>query len=310
MVLNRPQVLMAVKSLPCPAQQFIQDVSADLRDLTEFYSISFSPTSLTRKLDYIKDRRAELDKIDFDQLDQEGQIDWLLIRGFLKRQERQLHAASEKVKELHHLLGSWAPSLIQICEDRQRVLPVDGQTVAGHLARAQVEIRSLCESIKAGKTTAKTTKEKLAAERAAQAVTELQNHMQEWVEFYNGYDPLLSWWIAEPWKELPTCMSAYADLIREKLVGIEDKDEIIGQPVGRQALLDELEAEVIAYSPEELIEIAEREYAWCEKEMIRASEKLGFKDWHDGLEHVKTTYVPPGEQPLVRMSAMQCNHVC
>ena len=35
---------------------------------------------------------------------------------------------------------------------------------------------------------------------------------------------------------------------------------------------------MIPYSPEELVEIAEREFAWCEAEMKKASKEMGFGD--------------------------------
>lgn len=77
-----------------------------------------------------------------------------------------------------------------------------------------------------------------------------------------------------------------------------DNDPIIGEPIGRQALLDALEYEMIPYSPEELIEIANQEFAWCETEYRRAAKDLGFgDDWRKALEHVKGLYVKPGDQP-------------
>jgi uncharacterized protein (DUF885 family) len=92
--------------------------------------------------------------------------------------------------------------------------------------------------------------------------------------------------------------------VREKLVGVDpdDEDAIIGDPTGRAELLGLLECEMIPYTPEELVEIAGREYAWCLGEMLRASRELGFgDDWHAALGHVKTLSVEPGEQPqLVR----------
>ena len=44
--------------------------------------------------------------------------------------------------------------------------------------------------------------------------------------------------------------------MREKLVGIkaDDKTTIIGDPIGREALLEELRFEMIPYTPEELVE--------------------------------------------------------
>jgi uncharacterized protein (DUF885 family) len=86
----------------------------------------------------------------------------------------------------------------------------------------------------------------------------------------------------------------------------EGEDEpIVGDPIGREALLEDLAYEMIPYSPEELIDIANREYAWCEAEMKKASRELGFgDDWKKALEAVKAKHVDPGKQPeLVKMLA-------
>jgi hypothetical protein len=48
-------------------------------------------------------------------------------------------------------------------------------------------------------------------------------------------------------------------------------DDIVGNPIGRDALMSELAFEMIPYTPEELIAIANKEFAWCEAEMKRAS---------------------------------------
>ena len=55
---------------------------------------------------------------------------------------------------------------------------------------------------------------------------------------------------------------------------------------------------VIVHSPEELIEIANKEFAWCEAEYQKAAADLGYgDDWRRALEHVKKLHVGPGEQP-------------
>ena len=97
--------------------------------------------------------------------------------------------------------------------------------------------------------------------------------------------------------------------ITEKLVGIrpDDKTTIIGDPIGREALIEELKYEMIPYTPEELIEIANKEFAWCEAEMKKASREMGYgDDWKKALEAVKQKYVEPGKQPaLIRDLAYQ-----
>ena len=63
----------------------------------------------------------------------------------------------------------------------------------------------------------------------------------------------------------------------------KDNDDIIGDPIGREALLDELAHEMIPYTPEELIEIANKEFAWCEAEIKKAAAELGYgDDWQQG----------------------------
>jgi uncharacterized protein (DUF885 family) len=86
-----------------------------------------------------------------------------------------------------------------------------------------------------------------------------------------------------------------------------DSSDIVGDPIGREALLSELRFEMIPYTPEELITIAEKEMAWCENEMKKASRDLGYgDDWKKALEYVKTLYVEPGKQPeLIRDLALE-----
>lgn len=86
-----------------------------------------------------------------------------------------------------------------------------------------------------------------------------------------------------------------------------DASDIVGDPIGREALLSELRSEMIPYTPEEIIAIGEKEMAWCENEMKKASRELGFgDDWHKALEHVKNLYVEPGKQPqMIRDLALE-----
>jgi uncharacterized protein (DUF885 family) len=92
-----------------------------------------------------------------------------------------------------------------------------------------------------------------------------------------------------------------------------DDSGITGRPLGREALLSELAGEMIPYTPEELIAIAEKEFAWCDAEMRRASREMGFgDDWRKAVEKVKTLHVEPGRQPeLVRDLAREAiDYVC
>lgn len=79
-----------------------------------------------------------------------------------------------------------------------------------------------------------------------------------------------------------------------------DESGITGRPIGREALLLDLVGEMIPYSPEELVVIANTEYAWCQAEICKASREMGFgDDWRKAVEKVKTMHVEPGKQPDV-----------
>jgi uncharacterized protein (DUF885 family) len=120
---------------------------------------------------------------------------------------------------------------------------------------------------------------------------------------------MFTWWNGEPYKAVDASLQSYQTFLLDKLVGIkpDDKTTIIGDPIGREALLQELEYEMIPYTPEELVEIANKEFAWCEGEMKKASRELGYgDDWKKALEAVKNKYVEPGKQPeLIRQQAYE-----
>ena len=144
--------------------------------------------------------------------------------------------------------------------------------------------------------------------RAARQTDELAKTFEQWYEFSAGYDPSFTWWVKQPYEAAAKALKEYGEFLRKELAGLDDPGAaIVGDPIGRQALLEDLEHEMIPYSPEELVRIAESEFAWCDREMLRASRELGFgENWTAALEHVKTLHVAPGEQPeLVRKLAYE-----
>lgn len=77
-----------------------------------------------------------------------------------------------------------------------------------------------------------------------------------------------------------------------------DDSGITGAARGRDGLLRDLADEMIPYTPEQLIALGEREYAWTVAEMEKASKEMGFgTDWKQAVEKVKGMHVEPGRQP-------------
>ena len=92
-------------------------------------------------------------------------------------------------------------------------------------------------------------------------------------------------------------MESHARLLRDKLAGASNPETIIGDPIGREALEADLRHEMIPYSPEQIITLAERELAWCQAELAKAAKEMGYADWHQALEQVKQQSPAVGEQP-------------
>jgi hypothetical protein len=77
-----------------------------------------------------------------------------------------------------------------------------------------------------------------------------------------------------------------------------DTSGIRGPARGREGLIRDLQDELIPYTPEQLIVLAEREFEWHENEMKKASREMGFgDDWKQAVEKTKTMHPPPGGQP-------------
>ncbi|WP_412466233.1 DUF885 family protein [Pedobacter sp. KLB.chiD] len=136
---------------------------------------------------------------------------------------------------------------------------------------------------------------------AQQTVNQYQSVFMEAYKFYDGYDPQFTKSTKAVYPDVIDAMKAYADVLGNIAKPSNIKDDgsgIIGNPIGRTALLSNLNDEMIAYTPEQIEAIAMREFAWCDAEMLKASQEMGFgSDWKKALEKVKADYPELGKQP-------------
>ncbi|KAH9830699.1 protein of unknown function (DUF885) [Teratosphaeria destructans] len=280
-------------------QSMVDSTREDVQAIEDFYHVNFSSNRIQRLQDTLEDRLSQLERLSFDQLSHEDQTDHILLQKYCLR---QLDGLSDFVT-LHSrskpLLEPFSSRLVDLLEIRQRVTPISGKTAAETLARADVVIQQKQQAVADGSLKLEGEHARFAAFNAVHAIDELCLHLEEWLSFYRGYDPTITWWVVAPHGALIESLRKYSALVRKELVGIdeEDNDAIVGQPIGRTALLNHLDAAFIAYTPEELIKIGEQEYSWCETQMKKASHDLGYgDDWKAALEHVKNEYVEPGQQ--------------
>jgi hypothetical protein len=288
----------------------IEQFSADWRSLGRTYSVTISPARMDRFEKFYSDTLSQLDAVNFDALSHEDQVDYLLLKNLVISRQHQLTIRKKQIDEMMPLLP-FAKTVEDFMETKRLMQRPDSEKDAAALSEMVKQIKATQEKLDpkeheggtAG-TAPKTKINPVVANRAVNATEELITDLHEWFGEYNGYDPTFTWWIDKPYKAADKALTGYRDFLKEKLIGIkpDDKTTIIGDPVGREALMNDLADNMIPYTPEELIAIAQTEYDWCMREMLKASREMGFgDDWHAAVEKVKQMHVPPGEQPeLIR----------
>lgn len=279
-------------------QDRILRVTLDERDLRNFWPVKFSAARYKAFSGFYAGELDSLRAAPFDTYDHEARVDYLLLKNYLERGRRRLDLEHQRDQEAEKLLP-FAPALIALIEARQACAfeSLDPKHVAevAHATTASVLATKFhVESGKLGNIS------NVAAHRAARNIRALHSSFLDLYRFFQGYEPMFDWWVKAPYASLEEAILSLLPVIDTTLGGVRpgDKDEIIGEPIGRDGLLVELEAEMIPYTPEELLKIADEKYAWCEKEMKRAASELGFEDdWRAALRHVQNIYVDPGQQP-------------
>jgi uncharacterized protein (DUF885 family) len=287
----------------------IEKFVEDRGNIERFYTASTSQNRQARFQQLFNDWFALLQKLNFDALSHDEQVDYLLFKNYLEYELKQLEMRAKNLSEMSALIP-FAKTISDLEDARRRLEKIEQSKAATVLNDLKKQIEATQKGIEENLKDNKAAKPKrTVANRAVNTVNELRRTLQNWFNYHNGYDPLFTWWTGEPYKAVDQQLQSYSNFLREKLVGIkpDDRITIIGDPIGREALISELQSEMITYTPEDLVEVANKEFAWCENEMKKASRELGYgDDWKKALEYVKTRYVEPGAQPeLIRNLAFE-----
>jgi hypothetical protein len=290
-------ILLLFLSLNIFATDFNEVVSsyqADKGALQRKYPNPLSEVYFDRFTKFYAEARQDLNKLNFEALSKNQKVDYVLLRNQIDK-SIYFHGLELKAfNEVKNVVVKAQP-IYSFNENRKTGVKPTSDKLAADFNTVEKEIRAEIVALK----TKKTFESWQKAELAADIVKELIKATEESFKFYNEYNPEFYWWMQTPHKKLMKTFEEYEGLLRKHFSNTLVKDDgsgIIGKPLGREALLKDLSYEFIAYSPEQLITEANKQFAWCEKEMLKASNELGYKnDWKKALEHVKQTYVPPGQ---------------
>jgi uncharacterized protein (DUF885 family) len=300
----------------------VQRFSSDRAILFRTYNLELSSVTQARVRQFYTDWTARLAKTDFEPMSQDGKIDYILFENLLRHELRKLDLDAKAEAEAAAYVP-FAQAILRLEETRRQMEPVnserDAEILTGLPRQLDDERHTIDAQLASNATAEAVRNRKVIANRASNEAVALRNTLRFWFRFYDGYDPTFSWWNEEAYKKADAALQNYINYLREKLVGLPPAAEappeggrgqaataarvgetadIVGNPIGREGLMNELAYEMIPYTPEELIAIAEKEFVWCEAEMKKASREMGFgDDWKRALEKVKNMHVEPGRQP-------------
>ncbi|MEI6086633.1 MAG: DUF885 family protein [Bacteroidota bacterium] len=281
-------------------QPLMQHYESDKGSLTRFYSILNSPERRIRFIAFNKDYLTQLEELNFDKMKTDSKVDYILLKRQINDELFLLEKEADEVQHINQYFP-FANAIYELEKNRRRGAHVNSIELSRQLLDWQKQIQSLTTKV----AIADKFDQKLAL-RAESTAIGLKQAMKSVFEFYYGYDPEFTFWIQQPYKNLDSSLSAYALLLKSKgnkeSLQKPDASGIIGNPIGREELIRQLQFEMINYTPEELVDIANKEFAWCDAEMLKASKEMGFgNDWKAALEKVKNSYVPVGQQPEMIM---------
>ncbi|MEJ1237553.1 DUF885 family protein [Chryseolinea sp. T2] len=269
---------------------------ADEGSLERFYTVSQSPERRRRLTEFYNDYATRLRAISFEGLSAGGRADYLLFERLL---QNELFLLSEEAREYASVekLINYGDPIYSLEKDRRRGKHLESASVAASLNTILNDVRA-----RSGNISRSEDLSRAEVRRAGAIIQGQRDALKSVFNFYNGYDPEFSWWVKKPIQQLDTALMRYSDLIKTKVNKVtlpkDDGSGIIGFPIGAKELARLLEYEMIPYSAEELVDIANKEFAWCDRELLKASQEMGFgNEWKKAQEKVKQSYVAPGHQP-------------
>ena len=288
----------------------IQRFRLDYTSVDHLYNVRNGQARTRMMKDFHTQWLGALDALPFDSFGVEDRIDFVMMRGQIDFELREMAAQQKRFAEAEPLVPFVRP-LIDLIEARRMMQAQDGAASAALLNATLTAVRKAQDALLAGADlkSKKPMAPRSVASRAMQILASTSQDLKLWFAYYEGYDPTLTWWVKRPYAELDKALAEYAAKLDERLVGKSSATllNVTGDPIGRDGLMSALQRDMLPYTPEELMALAEKELAWGEAELRRASAEMGFgENWPAAMEKVKTLYVPPGEQTaMVRRMAKE-----
>ncbi len=272
--------------------RYVEDRGALMRR----WDVQYSERRRARMQGFYEGWMDALDAADFDGLNRQGQADWILLRNRIEFELEELRLEAVAWSEMASLVP-FGPTITTLQEaQRDRLPKIDGRASAETLDALAEQITALTGAIRDGMGPRNIPG--VVAARAASYTSSMGRVLDDWYDFYSGYDPLFTWWAETAYEEVGEAPDEHARAIRTTYRTASGP--VVGDPIGAEGLEAHLKHEMIPYTARELIDIAYAEFEWMEEALLEASREMGYgDDWKAAQEAVKQLAVDPGEKPRV-----------
>ena len=274
----------------------INQYQADENMFNRKYALKRSEEYFKRMETFYASWLTKLKSSPFDKLSANERVDYILLKRDINVDARTLQENYSEFKNTNFSVP-FAAAIVDFEQKRRVGKQQDGITSAKIFKELINDINTAKDNF----SNQKLQLNPLQANWAQQTVNQYITVFTEAYKFYDGYDPQFTKATKSVYPDVIAALKDYATALGKTAKLSTAKDDgsgIIGNPIGKNAFLSLLNDEMIAYTPEQIETIALREFAWCDAEMIKASQQMGFgNDWKKALEKVKNAYPALGKQP-------------
>ncbi len=184
---------------------------ADRGSLQRSFFVNNSPARRERFRKFYQDLLDRIQKLNFDAMSEAGKVDYILFRNHLEHELRQLDIEEKQQAEIAPLIP-FGKTIVDLEEARRRMDPIDSAKAATTLNGLKKQVEDTRRQVEAGLRGAESPDaikvKKTVGFRAVNAINSLRGNLRNWYTFYNGYDPVFTWWAEQPEKELDDALAA------------------------------------------------------------------------------------------------------
>jgi hypothetical protein len=189
----------------------------DLQVLRQRYDVPMSPVRMERERAFYRGWMARLETLDPAGLNEAGRAEHASLRASVLSGLAELDEQERQLARMAPLLP-FARSLQLLQERRRERLDVDPEQAAQTVEDARKEVLRLTAAVEARRQNGPPAElASLAPDVSAGTLTflaELREPLESWYTFYFGFDPLFTWWVRAPYRELLEALDAYETAIR------------------------------------------------------------------------------------------------